>query len=475
MDYKYRNFNEDYIIISKSDLFDSEWYLSNYDINVDVDPLKHFLLEGSPKFYNPSPNFDVQWYLTEYNDVKKVGIHPLVHYIRFGRYEGRFPKPYLFDLKYKRDFRMILRSGLFDKGWFSSFYSLGEDIDPIYYYLEHGVELGLNPSPDFDTMWYLEEYGGDLKQGMNPFVHFIKYGIDNHLISKLYDFDEINRLKLNKTIKGKNNYLFLINDTNNEIRQHFDNSFINKFKYIDFIRDYYFKKYLFEKMNLKYYYFVVPDKSVVCKDFIPFKYEVIKRNATKFNVILDFKDNLTHSDYWRYDSHINLKGAKKLVFDYINHIDGSFTKEQYENLINECIVLEITEKHDLLSALNWSYTEKEKKKIKPSKTEVYLPKINKLKIPEEFLKCKKRDSEYFYNPHSVTNLRVLIFRDSSTKFLKFYLSLYFREIFLYWDHLELNKELIEWFKPDIILEIRTERFIENYFTPVWIQELMLDK
>ena len=40
-------------------------------------------------------------------------------------------------------------SGLFDKEWFSSFYSLGEDIDPIYYYLEHGVELGLNPSPDF--------------------------------------------------------------------------------------------------------------------------------------------------------------------------------------------------------------------------------------------------------------------------------------------------------------------------------------
>ena len=376
---------------------------------------------------------------------------------------------------FDEDYNIISKSGLFDKEWFSNFYSLDEGIDPIYYYLEQGVELGLNPSRDFDTIWYLEEYGEDFKQEMNPLVHYIKHGVDNRLISKLYDFDEIDRLNLNKTIKGKNNYLFLINDTNNEIRQHFDNNYINKFKYFDFTRDYFFKKYLFEKMNFKYYYFVVPDKSIVCKDWIPFKYEVIKRNATQFNFIPDFKDNLTYSDYWRYDSHINFKGAKKLVFDYIHHIDNSFTEEQYENLISECSIREITEKQDLLDEINWSYTEKEKKEIKLSQTEVHLPKINKLRIPDEFLKCRRRNSEYFYNPNSVTNLRVLIFRDSSTKFLKFYLSLYFREIFLYWDHFEINKELIKWFKPDVILEIRTERFIDNYFTPIWMQKLMLDK
>ena len=37
---------------------------------------------------------------------------------------------------------------------------------------------------------------------------------------------------LNKTLKGKDSYLFLINDSNNEIRQHFDQYYSNHFKRI---------------------------------------------------------------------------------------------------------------------------------------------------------------------------------------------------------------------------------------------------
>ena len=58
-------------------------------------------------------------------------------------------------------------------------------------------------------------------------------------------------------------------------------------------------------------------------------------------------------------------------------------------------------------------------------------------------------------------LRVLILNDSSISFLKEVLSIYCKELLCYWDHWYFNKELIEWYKPDIILEIRTERFLEG--------------
>lgn len=61
----------------------------------------------------------------------------------------------------------------------------------------------------------------------------------------------------------------------------------------------------------------------------------------------------------------------------------------------------------------------------------------------------------------MTNLKVLILRDSSVNYLKDVLSVYFNEILLYWDHWFFNRELVGGYKPDIILDIRTERFLEK--------------
>lgn len=38
---------------------------------------------------NPSQSFNTKYYLNTYPDIKKAGINPLVHYIRFGKKEGR--------------------------------------------------------------------------------------------------------------------------------------------------------------------------------------------------------------------------------------------------------------------------------------------------------------------------------------------------------------------------------------------------
>lgn len=79
-----------------------------------------------------------------------------------------------------------------------------------------------------------------------------------------------------------------------------------------------------------------------------------------------------------------------------------------------------------------------------------------------------RKSVYYKNDESYSNLKVLIFGDSTFKLYAPYISLYFKELFFYWDHGLFNKSLINWFKPDLILEIRMERFIENINAPNWI-------
>ena len=79
----------DYNLIKKSDLFDSEYYLSqNEDVkNAKMDPIKHYLKFGWKEGRNPSAKFNGNEYLNKRPDVRVAGICPLVHYIRFGKEE----------------------------------------------------------------------------------------------------------------------------------------------------------------------------------------------------------------------------------------------------------------------------------------------------------------------------------------------------------------------------------------------------
>ena len=289
----------------------------------------------------------------------------------------------------------------------------------------------------------------------------------------MFHISELDSLNLKKTIKGKNNYYFLINDSNNELKQHFDKNYSNLFNKNGFIEDYYIKKEFFEQKNkIKYYYFVVPDKSIVCKNFIPFYFDIVKRNVEDLEFIPDFMNSLDESCYWKNDTHLNLKGAKTLSFKFLNHIDSSFDLTSFESLINTCDIFTKEDPSDLLTFKNWSYSLKDKDMIKSQSFSYVVPKlINYLDIPDEFKYSKIRESEYIFNPESFSDLKVLIFRDSSTTNLKYYLSLYFREIFLYWDHMDLNEDIIDWYKPDVILEIRIERFLEFFRSPDWIKKL----
>lgn len=81
--------NTDYTIVRNSSFFDSEWYIRNYCIKKDADPVEHFCNEGWQLMYDPSPFFSVKSYLEKNPDVRQSHINPLVHFEIFGKYEFR--------------------------------------------------------------------------------------------------------------------------------------------------------------------------------------------------------------------------------------------------------------------------------------------------------------------------------------------------------------------------------------------------
>ena len=272
---------------------------------------------------------------------------------------------------------------------------------------------------------------------------------------------------LDRSLKGKNGYLFLVNDSNNEIRQHYDETYINKFNVQLFNKILASRKDFCKKNNIKYSFFMVPDKSIVCKDLLPFEIKILKRNYDQIkDLIPDYSDKLESSGYWKTDTHINFVGGRELTFNILNHIDNNLKREDFDRLIKD--QMNVSDEYtmvpecDLLS--HWSYSKEELEEYRNENQIYYFNKYSlnmNHEIPEQFKFNSKRETHYCTNEKSLTDLKVLIFRDSSTEFLRNVMSVYPRELLCYWDHWCFNKELIEWYKPDIILEIRTERLLDN--------------
>lgn len=77
--------------LADQSLFDAEYYLTQYpDVRqVGIAPVVHYLRYGWWEGRNPNPNFDTQAYLAQNPDVKMAGINPLLHYAQHGKFEGR--------------------------------------------------------------------------------------------------------------------------------------------------------------------------------------------------------------------------------------------------------------------------------------------------------------------------------------------------------------------------------------------------
>lgn len=78
-------------LIRTSGLFDADWYVRTYTETqgAGADPILYWLETGWHLGHDPHPDFSVSRYLDENADVASAGINPLLHFIEFGRVEGR--------------------------------------------------------------------------------------------------------------------------------------------------------------------------------------------------------------------------------------------------------------------------------------------------------------------------------------------------------------------------------------------------
>lgn len=76
-------------------IFDQDWYNRAYpDVAaVKLDPVRHYLDNGSREGRNPNPYFDTNWYVSNNPDVAAAGLNPFLHYLLYGAREGRQPAP----------------------------------------------------------------------------------------------------------------------------------------------------------------------------------------------------------------------------------------------------------------------------------------------------------------------------------------------------------------------------------------------
>lgn len=88
---KYLKYRKWYKAIKDSELFDVKYYIFTYpDIRkVGIDPIRHYIKYGVQEGRNPSSGFDTKFYLDSNPDIKEAKINPLAHYILYGRDEGR--------------------------------------------------------------------------------------------------------------------------------------------------------------------------------------------------------------------------------------------------------------------------------------------------------------------------------------------------------------------------------------------------
>lgn len=70
-------------------LFDDKYYRKIYKLNKETSAVYHYFKYGWKLGYNPSVQFDGNMYLAKNDDVYRAGMCPLVHYLRYGKQEGR--------------------------------------------------------------------------------------------------------------------------------------------------------------------------------------------------------------------------------------------------------------------------------------------------------------------------------------------------------------------------------------------------
>lgn len=161
---------------------DQHFYLQQtLDETAHQDHVAHYIDVGWRLGLDPHPEFSSSFYLQRSPDVQQAGVNPYLHYIQWGRLEGRLPNPTLSDpvknSGYSAADVAIVRQH-FDHELYLARDARIQDchIDPVLHYLSWGWKEGRDPSVEFSTSFYLEHNQDVRESGANPFLHYLLWG-----------------------------------------------------------------------------------------------------------------------------------------------------------------------------------------------------------------------------------------------------------------------------------------------------------
>lgn len=174
-----------FFLIKKYNFFNENYYFKkNPDIKKSkTNPLLHYMFFGYKENKNPNPKFNSKYYITKYNNVCLSSFNPLVHYVLFGQYENKkISKKFRYidlDESTVNDYyEIISNSNEFNKEWYLNNYPEVKKfpIDPILHYIIIGIKKNYNPNPEFSSKGYIKLNFQGLNEYINPFVHYILHG-----------------------------------------------------------------------------------------------------------------------------------------------------------------------------------------------------------------------------------------------------------------------------------------------------------
>src|SRR5690606_33577668 len=173
--------------------FSRDWSSDVCSSDLAADPeaaVAHFLDRGVSLGLDPGPAFSARRYLRENPDVAAAGMNPLLHYLAYGRGEGRVafrvddagdddplpmpqpPSPQTLE-RWAREVALLRDSALFDPDFYLDRYPdvRAAGVDPLQHFVEHGAREGRWPNPWFDPAWYRANHQrGD--DAANPLLHY---------------------------------------------------------------------------------------------------------------------------------------------------------------------------------------------------------------------------------------------------------------------------------------------------------------
>jgi hypothetical protein len=121
----------------------------------------------SEKATDPGRLLNPIWYLANNPDVAAAGVDAAVHYVNWGRQEGRLPC---------NEIDLVRALGLVDHNTrvFTMADVIDAGVDPVAHFCTIGWRERRRPNPYFDTGWYLDT--NDVPADMNPLLHYVLLG-----------------------------------------------------------------------------------------------------------------------------------------------------------------------------------------------------------------------------------------------------------------------------------------------------------